>query len=299
MDVSSTSSTWDPLFGERSEAFRIFDHLWEAPQEQVGWPGLRLLNRGLELAGGCQSGSGAPIRFVEQAPKSKRFEDVYDVKIFERGEVNTRPNWHDFFNAMTWGSFPRSKVALNARHYEAMGAYRECWSEQRRRSDEEHLMCLMNENAVLLPCASAEVADLVRGFQWKELFWERRQTLPGSLGVFVLGHALCEKFLTPYVGMTGHGILMPVAASFFGLPLREQLRQVDERFAQLLRTPGGLQTPQDLCPFPILGYPGLSPWSEDPAFFENQWYFRPGRRSAGQPVMAKQRVHRGSPASEA
>ena len=92
---------------------------------------------------------------------------------------------------------------------------------------------------------------------------------------------------------------MPVAASFFGLPLREQLRQVDERFAQLLSTPGGLQTPQDLCPFPILGYPGLSPWSEDPAFFENQWYFRPGRRSAGQPVMAKQRVHRGSPASEA
>jgi hypothetical protein len=34
----------------------------------------------------------------------------YETRIWARGEVETRPgNWHDFFNALVWLSFPLSK----------------------------------------------------------------------------------------------------------------------------------------------------------------------------------------------
>ena len=39
-----------------------------------------------------------------------------------------------------------------------------------------------------------------------------------------------------------------------------------------------LRHPRDLQPLPLLGIPGLTPESEDPAFYEDTWQFRPGRR---------------------
>jgi hypothetical protein len=45
----------------------------------------------------------------------------YEMRIWARGEVVTRPdNWHDFFNALVWCTFPLAKAALNARHAEAL-----------------------------------------------------------------------------------------------------------------------------------------------------------------------------------
>jgi hypothetical protein len=40
---------------------------------------------------------------------------VYECRIWETGEVETRPdNWHDFFNALVWLSFPQTKIAVSA-----------------------------------------------------------------------------------------------------------------------------------------------------------------------------------------
>src|SRR5262249_26039402 len=76
-----------------------------------GFPGLDDLNA---LAGpALASGGGAPIRFVPPAP----LEEAYEIRVFETGEVQTRPdNWHDLFNALVWIAFPRTKAALNRHH---------------------------------------------------------------------------------------------------------------------------------------------------------------------------------------
>ena len=38
-------------------------------------------------------------------------QDGYEQRIFDTGEVVTRPNdWHDFFNALVWAVYPRTKT---------------------------------------------------------------------------------------------------------------------------------------------------------------------------------------------
>jgi hypothetical protein len=50
------------------------------------------------------------------------------------GEVATRPgNRHDFFNALIWLAFPRSKAAINRRHHEAPGWRARPWQGGARR----------------------------------------------------------------------------------------------------------------------------------------------------------------------
>ena len=51
-----------------------------------------------------------------------------------------------------------------------------------------------------------------------------------------------------------------------------------------------LRHPRDLQPLPLLGIPGLTPESEDPAFYEDTWQFRPGRR---RPAVAPQASQEG------
>jgi hypothetical protein len=100
-----------------------------------------------------------------------------------------------------------------------------------------------------------------------------------SMGFFLFGHGLYEKALRPYVGMTGQGLLLPVEAAFFGWPLEEQLRHLDESLAQYLAAPGHCRSTTELTPVPLLGVPGWTPDNDDPAYYDNTAYFRPGRRS--------------------
>src|SRR5262249_47210593 len=56
------------------------------------------------------SGGGAAIRFVLPAPV-KEPAARYETRIFETGEVQTRPgSWHDLFNALVWLAFPKTKA---------------------------------------------------------------------------------------------------------------------------------------------------------------------------------------------
>ena len=57
------------------------------------------------------------IRFV--TPDADR--RPYEERIIARAEVITRAdNWHDFFNALVWVRFPRTKHALAKLHVERM-----------------------------------------------------------------------------------------------------------------------------------------------------------------------------------
>jgi hypothetical protein len=64
-----------------------------------------------------------PIDFAVAAPRprgARRRQAApstpYDVSIVERGLVPSRErHWHDFLNALVWGTFPRAKAALHRR----------------------------------------------------------------------------------------------------------------------------------------------------------------------------------------
>ena len=98
-----------------------FDSLRE-PLERLtadaAWPGIARLN---ECAAGIRNYRDQPIRFV--ANEDATAAPHYETRIAESGEIATRENWHDFFNAMSWLSFPKAKSAISEMHARLLSAH--------------------------------------------------------------------------------------------------------------------------------------------------------------------------------
>jgi hypothetical protein len=157
--------------------------------------------------------SGAPLRFVAQQRGKLPFEAQYEPRGYLAGEVQMREHdWHDLLNALVWLTFPKTKAVLNARHYHAL--LEERASGHTRRGAVRDVNTLLDESGVIAVYADAELAELLRSFKWKELFWQRREQVMTSMGFYLFGHGMYEKALQPYVGMTGQGLLLKVEQAF-------------------------------------------------------------------------------------
>jgi hypothetical protein len=199
----------------------------------------------------------------------------YETRIWTCGEVATRAgNWHDFFNALVWLTFPGAKAALNARHAGAQSVPRV------GRGRDRDAMTHFDECGVVVASSDTALLDLLRGCQWKELFWERRCDLGRTLRCFVFGHATYEHLLQPFRGLTAKAVLYDVPQDWLCRPLATQLLDIDRRLAGELAA-GAYADPGTFHPLPLLGLPGVTPASETPAYFEDAWQFRPGRRRRG------------------
>lgn len=234
--------------------------------------------------------SGRELRFVEQGIGRLAFEQQYEPRCYLTGEVQTRTdNWHDLFNALVWLTYPKSKAAINARHYQALTDFsvKETASQRGVIRDTS---TLLDESGVIVVYASEELASLLVNFQWTELFWNRRAELLDSrfdrlgtgMGFYLFGHGLYEKALNPYVGMTGQGLLLPVEQEFFTWPQERQHAHLDKILSDYLVHPEHCRSTQELTPVPLLGVPG---WSEDndcAVYYDNTAYFRAGRRGSGE-----------------
>ncbi|MGC2519576.1 MAG: DUF3025 domain-containing protein [Burkholderiales bacterium] len=240
------------------------------PQER--FPGLDDLNALATSA--TLSGGGAPIRFVPPAPPSKAFEAQYEVRVFRSGEVQTRPgNWHDLFNALVWLAFPRSKAVLNRGHYEQIEARR----GEKLRGTARDVLTLFDEGGVIVVSGDAELSALLREFRWTELFWARRAGVLRSMRFHVFGHAIYEKALAPYKGVTAKALIVDVARAFVAAPLVQQLPEIDARVAEYFADAEVLTSTRHLSPLPVLGIPGWEPANEREEYYSDASHFRPGR----------------------
>jgi hypothetical protein len=226
---------------------------------------------------GVLSGGGMPLRLIEQPPRAKDFDARYEVRLFQTGELPLREaNWHDFFNVLSWLAYPRAKAALNARHHLAALAQRETGA--RNRAPLQDALTLFDEGGIIVASSEADLLDDLRAFRWKRLFWERRQAVESRMSWRVAGHALFEKALAPYVGVTGRGLLIEVDHAFHAWTPHEQRAHLDQRAAAWMASPRELSSARDLTPVPVLGVPGWWPANEDPAFYEDRAYFRQASR---------------------
>jgi hypothetical protein len=237
---------------------------------------------------------GMPLRFVAQQRGKLSFEAQYEPRCYLTGEVPTRAdNWHDLLNALVWLTFPKSKAVLNARHYDAL--MEEMAIGNTGRGAVRDVNTLLDESGVIVVYADAELGALLRDFQWKELFWQRReQAMAGhfdiafspersrrvrtGMGFYLFGHGLYEKALQPYVGMTGKGLLLAVEQAFFSWPLAQQLTHLDSLLAEYLSAPEHCRSTRDLSPVPLLGVPGWTADNCSETYYDNTAYFRSGRR---------------------
>jgi hypothetical protein len=240
----------------------------------VGWPDTGVLDAIADECGRrVVNANGVRVRFVVQDARPERFEEKFEPAAYLRGEVLVRRfNWHDLFNALVWMTFPTAKAALNARHFEALSARR-----GRRRSPEEDALTLFDEEGMIAVSSDPGLLELLRGFRWRELFWERREEAAKRMRFVLFGHALYEKAMRPYVGMTGKALLFEVPDRVLQLDRRALIGEIDRVAALCIWDRARLREGRALSPLPVLGVPGWWRDNESEAFYANKAYFRPGR----------------------
>jgi len=198
--------------------------------------------------------SGKPVRFV--APGGRRA--AYELRVHETGEIATRPdNLHDWFNALCWLAFPRTKARINAMHAA------EIPREGGQRGPLRDLLTIFDEGGAIVLCADEELNRLVRDFRWRDLFWTHRERVKAAMRFVVLGHAVLEQALKPWPGIT--------CKALFARPDDE----ADQAAAAWLASRGDGASPRELAALPVFGYPG---WADNsrPEFYDDERYFRQG-----------------------
>lgn len=199
------------------------------------------------------------MRFVPPA----KADPYYEVQVYETGRVQTRPDsLHDFFNALAWLAFPRTKALINALHAE------EIPREGARRGRRRDLITLLDEGGAIVHCDDAELLSLLQGFQWKALFWERRERVREAMRIRVLGHATLEQALAPWPGIACKAIVVPLEA------------QADAAAHAWLAGLPVHADPREIAPLPIFGYPGWFAGSDQARFYDDARYFRERRGTA-------------------
>ena len=216
---------------------------------------LRALNRAAATRE-LHTESGKAVRFV--APGGRR--GAYELRVHETGEIETRPeSLHDWFNALCWLAFPRTKARINAMHAAEMPR------EGGRRGRLRDLLTIFDEGGAIVVCADDALNQLAREFRWKELFWTERERVRQAMRFVVLGHAVLEQARKPWPGITCKALFAP--------PNEDP----DQAAAAWLASRGQGASPRDLAALPVFGYPG---WAQNdrPEFYDDERYFRDTKR---------------------
>lgn len=204
------------------------------------------------------------VSFVAQEEKTKNFEESYEARIFLKQEVQTRHNnWHDFFNALVWHRFIKSKRTINQLHYYlSKSRY-----PSKHRLAAENMLTLFDENGAVVIASNELYLNLIREHRWHELFWQQREHFHDHIKVIIFGHGLYEKALHPYVGLTAKCLLFVAQDNAHSC--------IDTLIARYLQNNKDHLRTSMLAPLPILGVPGWWEQNNDEQFYENKNYFRP------------------------
>jgi len=192
--------------------------------------------------------------------------EAYEAFIFRTHTVPTRNNAHDFFNGLCWLRFPQTKQQLN--RLQALAIQQQ--GVQAQRGPLRDALTLFDENAALL-CAPQALWDALQTQDWQSLLVTHRALWKGAhLSLF--GHALLEKLLMPYKGITAHVLCWPVPEEVqaggdvaLDLWLSHQLHVNDMQH-------------KPFVPLPVLGIPGWWAPNEDAGFYEDTQVFRPQKK---------------------
>ncbi|CAN5157399.1 hypothetical protein BH11PSE11_BH11PSE11_32830 [soil metagenome] len=266
---------------------RFFDCIdwkrpWLAPlipaaKPVIGAPDWREALNAAACGSGLRNHLGLPIRFVAQSDLPNGL--AYEAHIGATGRVPTRDNLHDFFNALTWLTFPSIKSRLNAlqaREIEraASSAASSADTGSEGRGKLRDAATIFDENSALLITANSALVDDLRNRRWQSAFLDRRQSFGLDCSVWLFGHAIQEKLTAPYKAITAHSWVVPASADFFSMSVSKQRAWIDSSVGAQLS--GGLVT-ADFTPLPVLGIPG---WFEvqDADFYNDAKVFRPLRR---------------------
>lgn len=225
------------------------------------------------------------ILFVDHRSLPK--DIYYETFIYESGMIPTRPNLHDFFNALIWLVFPHTKALLNLLQTQMILAHGITATRQKSRD----LITLFNENGLVLinqepntdtPPETGHqrgLTNILADANWSALFLAKRSQWYRHYHPFIFGHALLEKLVTPFKAITAHSFILPLPCestsdlSFLSSTTRPHV--VDHTLAQTLRA--HIEQNQRFSPLPVMGIPGWCTENQEEIFYQDTRVFRPKR----------------------
>lgn len=276
-----TQDSWNPqVLGSHPVFWPLLPTASAFVRSFVDWPTLSDYQNFLNKSENpVRTRSNHQLSIVPQDETPLLFADGYEPRIYLKGELQTRQDcWHDFFQVLVWNIFPRTKAAINELHFNAMKARLESPGQSERRSVLENTLTQYDECGAVIISTDHELLNLVKQFDWHTLFWKRRTHLENNLKCIVFGHAIYEKSIKPYIGMTGHAVLLTVPEKQFTAPTETLLLYLDTLLEEKFTVGSNIQSPRDLSPFPLLGLPGWHPDNDRESFYDNTNYFRSGRK---------------------
>ena len=231
-----------------------------------GFPGCDQLNALLRK--NLRSAGGHAIRFVPSAELDD--DDSYEQRIFTSGKVSTRPdNWHDLFNALVWMRFPRIKIVMNKLHHQKFSD-----KNQGTRGTQRDALTLLDECGVIVFSQHRSPLEALLQRNWSDAFQNTKSKQ--YVHHVLCGHAMLEKYMSPYKSMTAKALLVRVSADLMALPREELLVELDTRLADLMLAGEILDKPAYLTPLPLAGIPGWWPGQQqNDEFYADQLVFRP------------------------
>jgi len=240
-----------------------FAHLtpWLTQVSEPDWPDLAALNMLAEQRG-LRNSRQLALRFVAQTRRCGQHD--YETGIYNTGQVPSRENnWHDFLNAMIWLAFPATKAALNAVHHANL-------PRGSNRTTASDAATLFDESGLVLVGEDESLVNLLAARRWQEAFVQRRAGWR-HLKVYVIGHAVLEKLLSPWPGITAKCL-------FIKAPSIIELDSLDALIAERWRETS-VPASANLFPLPVAGIPGWWPANEAATFYADEKVFRPPRTS--------------------
>lgn len=249
----------NPVFGDLEAFFTI--------SACAAWPAVSQLNQWRQRDA---------YRFVdnELLEQDGRYYEAY---IYATQQIPTRAeNYHDFFGALIWCLFPKSKARINQLHMQDIQQ-----SGISPRTPLRNKLTLLDECGVLIAYseAQAEMVESLRQHQWQHAFWQQRDRWWQQLQPVVFGHAIYEMATKPFLGLTAKCWFIQVPDGYFEWPLTQQYHYLDEQLCQQLQQPETLFAAEQLTPLPLLGVPGWYAENQQHEFYQNTDYFRPKRQS--------------------
>lgn len=137
--------------------------------------------------------------------------------------------------------------------------------EAKRRGPARDALTVFDEGGVIVATDDRALTQLIVDFEWKELFWRRRQELRARARFLAFGHALYEKGLDPYIGMVAKTVFVASA-----LDAAAADRLLAAHFSDRSRFP----SPKAMAPMPVLGVPGWHPGNSVESFYDDARHFR-------------------------
>ncbi|HKP56704.1 MAG TPA: DUF3025 domain-containing protein [Polyangiales bacterium] len=231
---------WEPRFVERSPWFWPLSAAAGRFEQCAEWPSRQELDRAyaeLALPLGAE-----PLSFAENVRKADKregervvLERLYDGRITCASEVPTRErDWHDFFNALCFMTYPRAKRALHRRQY-ALLCQRVDVTAPRlppARTPEQDALTLFDEGGAVIAAEPEEYQQLMAAPEYERTPLLTAFTEQGGVKVLAFGHALFEH-LVEGLRCPG-GSTRVVCLPSVRCDQREFLAAVDRAVAELL-----------------------------------------------------------------